>query len=169
MANPLAILSALGPSIIGQNQIGPAAPAFNPQGGGGFLDRLSTDPDEVSGLMAALAQQQNFAPPAVTDPIAQLVGSPGARQFAAGPQDTTTDEQSPAAPLPGPPAAENDPIARPRGLGGLLGGAFENLDENLQSPSKVLGLGLLSQIDPRLAQGGLLAAALFGKNRLFGG
>lgn len=169
MAGEVQAASEILKTLFGQKQLGTAAPAITPQAPGGFLDRLSTDPDEVSGLMAALAQQQNFAPPAVTDPIAQLVGSPGARQFAAGPQDTTTDEQSPAAPLPGPPAAENDPIARPRGLGGLLGGAFENLDENLQSPSKVLGLGLLSQIDPRLAQGGLLAAALFGKNRLFGG
>lgn len=46
---------------------------------------------------------------------------------------------------------------------------FGNLDQNLQSPSKLLGLSLLSNIDPRLAQAGLFAGGLFGENKLFGG
>jgi len=46
---------------------------------------------------------------------------------------------------------------------------FGNLDQNLQSPSKLLGLSLLSNIDPRLAQAGLFAGGLFGQNKLFGG
>jgi len=50
---------------------------------------------------------------------------------------------------------------------GVFGKFFGNLDQNLESPSKLLGLGLLSSIDPRLAQAGLLAGGIFGKNKLF--
>lgn len=39
---------------------------------------------------------------------------------------------------------------------------FGNLDQNLQSPSKVLGMGLLGQIDPRLGYGALAAMGLLG-------
>lgn len=53
---------------------------------------------------------------------------------------------------------------KPTGLGAFFG----NLDQNLQSPSKQIGLGLLSQIDPRLAQAGLLAGGFFGENKVFG-
>jgi len=51
----------------------------------------------------------------------------------------------------------------------IFGKFFGNLDQNLQSPSKLLGLSLLSNIDPRLAQAGLFAGGLFGQNKLFGG
>ncbi len=50
---------------------------------------------------------------------------------------------------------------------GVFDKFFGNLDQNLESPSKLLGLGLLSRADPRLAQAGLVAGGLFGQNKLF--
>ena len=38
-----------------------------------------------------------------------------------------------------------------------------NLDNTLNSPAKMLGIGLLGQVDPRLVWAGLLAAGLFDK------
>lgn len=38
------------------------------------------------------------------------------------------------------------------------GGFFDNLDKTLSSPSKTLGIGLLGQLDPRLALAGLIAS-----------
>ena len=55
--------------------------------------------------------------------------------------DTTADEQNP------------------------IEAIFGNLDSNLQSPSKQLGLGLLGQINPNLPYAGLLAMGLLGPNK----
>jgi hypothetical protein len=48
-----------------------------------------------------------------------------------------------------------------------LGGFFGNMDSALQSPSKVLGMGLLSQINPYLGVVGLLGSGLFGDKKVF--
>lgn len=51
----------------------------------------------------------------------------------------------------------------------FFGGFFENLDQGFQSPSRMIGLGLLNQIDPRLAMGGaaVQGLGLLGGKRLF--
>ena len=46
---------------------------------------------------------------------------------------------------------------------GFFNQFFDTLDTNLHSPSKVLGLGLLSQLDPRLGGLGLLAGGFLGR------
>ena len=123
------------PNLIGGQQIGPAAPAFNLGGIMPPVDRLSP---EVGGLPAMLAQvmPQGGAENPVQDAQAGL----------------------PEREMMGPPEAQDDPLAG----GGFFNSFFNNLDTNLQSPSKVLGLGLLNQINPNLALGGLLAGGLLG-------
>ena len=142
MAIPgLSAAAGLLPSIIGSKQVGPAAPVFQPGASGGVAGLLSN-------TMNQQAQQNNFGQGfQPLDNLAKLTGP-------MPPVDTTSDEAAPAEP------------ESPGGFSGFLNNAFGNVDANLQSPSKVLGLGLLSSIDPRLAQGGLLASALFGPNKL---
>jgi hypothetical protein len=55
----------------------------------------------------------------------------------------------------------------PPGIGDRVGGFFGNLDNTLNSPSKILGLGLLGRLDPSLSILGLLGGGLFGKNKVF--
>ena len=59
-------------------------------------------------------------------------------------------------------------LAGSAGPQGAFGKFFGNMDQNLQSPSKVIGMGLLGQMNPALGYGGLLASGLFGENKLFG-
>lgn len=51
----------------------------------------------------------------------------------------------------------------------FFSGFFNNLDQGFQSPSRMIGLGLLNQIDPRLAMGGaaVQGLGLLGGKRLF--
>jgi hypothetical protein len=85
-----------------------------------------------------IEQGKNAAEDAVGPPITAMgPGAPGTR---------TTDEQPPVNPF---------------------SGFFGNLDNTLGSPAKLLGLGLLGQIDPRLGAAGLLAGGLLGKNKVF--
>ncbi len=135
-------------------QLGAPAPAFG-QGGGSpgllggpslgldpqLLELLSKQTQPQGGVTEALAQQ----------PQPQTVQAPGSNPL--GISDTVNA-------LPG----VNQDVLGSLGQeeGGGLGGFFGNLDQTLQSPSKLLGLGLLNQIDPRLAGGGLLAGGLFG-------
>lgn len=78
---------------------------------------------------------------------------------------------NPPMPQMGPQAPQMGPPQMPQmgGMGGLMGkigGGIEkftgNLDKNFASPSKQLGLGLLGQMHPGLALGGLLAGGIFG-------
>jgi len=66
-----------------------------------------------------------------------------------------------------------EPVGPPDELGkkpiwGRLGGIFGNLDSNLASPSKQLGIGLLGELSPYGALAGLAAAGLLGPNKVFG-
>ena len=104
-----------------------------------------TAPGKAMSLLASannfgnpIEQGKNAAEDAVGPPITAMgPGAPGTR---------TTDEQPPVNPF---------------------SGFFGNLDDTLGSPAKVLGMGLLGQIDPRLGAAGLLAGGLLGKNRVF--
>jgi hypothetical protein len=83
--------------------------------------------------------------------------------------DTTADEQTPGS-LEDFKQKSSDQIG---GIGGPIdtnqtnpfGQFFGNLDGNLQSPSKQLGLGLLGQVNPYLPYAGLLAMGLLGPNK----
>lgn len=68
-----------------------------------------------------------------------------------------------APPQMGPPMPQRQGIGA--ALGGKIGQFTDNLDQTFQSPSKQLGLGLLGQLHPGLALGGLLAGGIFGGRR----
>ena len=160
MAFPFAIAAALAIQAIsaaaGQKQLGGIAPQSQP---GESLGVGSTG----GGLFDTLKAIQSFAPE--QQDLTDLVGTQG--------------QELPSQPRPGDfvgstiiPEEVGVPESR-AGSGqqqlGPFGSFFGNLDQNLQSPSKVLGLGLLNQLDPRLAGLGLFAGGLFGQNKLFGG
>lgn len=78
-----------------------------------------------------------------------------------GATDAVQELQPPiASGLGGPQAGQVQPEPEPQQ--GFLGDFFGTLDHNLQSPSKVIGMGLLNRIDPRLGMAGLLAGGLLG-------
>ena len=60
-----------------------------------------------------------------------------------------------------PPASEQLPEPKPT-LGERASGFLGNIDNTLQSPSRMIGLGLLNNQDPRLAIGALIASGLLG-------
>lgn len=138
-------LMGLAQSVIGSKQLGAAAPAFTPASSGG-----------VGGLLGA----PPIAPTAAQNILGDLGG--GSAQSLPSP-DLTRDEQDPvAASLKQSSLADIDNGAeKPGGLGGFLGG----LDKGLQSPSQVLGLGLLGRINPNLPLAGLLAMGLLNRGR----
>lgn len=136
----------LGSQIIGQKQIGGMAPAYQPgapaQVGGGLLGG-------------------NYPSQQMSDFLSTL-------------------PQSPAAPVRATPDVQGDPVAeslkqqsladidngpeKPGGFGSFLSG----LDRGLQSPSQMLGLGLLSRLtnqNPYAGLGGLLAMGLYNRNK----
>lgn len=129
-------------SLIGGQQLGAPAPA--PQLG--QMGPQSLGSSDLGRRLAALSSRGNF------QPLEQAVSAPVSEQIQGATQPISM----------GPPAPENDPLAS----GGLLGGIngfFSGLDNTLESPSKVLGLGLLSRIGPEAALAGLLAGGLLGR------
>ena len=162
-----ALLGSLGSSIIGTTQAGAPAPAFNPQGGG-LLDTQLFDP-----AMQAAAPQapQNFAVQSIED----LIGRPESRGQELSPQVRANDfgGEGPVMTNNGVPdffrqGSTPESLDTEEKSGGFMSG-FNNflggIDQGLQSPSKVLGLGLLNQIDPRLAGAGLLGMGFLGRGQ----
>ena len=119
-------LPAILQSIMGGQQVAPAAPAFNtPQ-----------NPVSTLGLPGA----NTFTPEMMDqDLMSSLIGSPLKKPPKPG--DKTIPDEGP----------------------GFFNNFFNTLDSNLQSPSKVLGLSLLSRLDPRLGAAGLLGAGFLGQ------
>ena len=146
-----AAAASMAQGLAGEKQLGGMAPAHvgggyggAPLGGGlGQTPPMPNPPPSLESLGSPLASQQNE----VMNPaqVGQM-GPPAGGQGVMGPPEE---------------------LAGPANQGGF-GGFFGNLDQNLQSPSKVIGMGLLNQIDPALGAGGLLAGGLFGKNKVFG-
>ena len=124
-------------TLFGQKQLGAPAPQFQPGESGG-LDLGG--PDLVS-LLTNLGQQDQGG---VTNALQALPTEPqeGSPDFVGPPNDAAGIE---------PP--------------GFLSDFFGKLDSNLQSPSKVLGLGLLNRLDPKLGLLGLLSSGIFGGNQ----
>ena len=146
-------------------QSGAPAPAFQP-GAMGFMPGglLSPDTGQPNDFLQNLMNQAKPVPTTIEELLAQQ--PQGQQELAA--QVPAQDQMGPPGPVVGPPISEQQrQDVAPQGFGGKVEGFFGNLDQNLQSPSKVIGMGLLNQIDPRLAAGGLLAGGLFGKNKLF--
>ena len=152
MADPatMALLSSL-PGLFGGGQLGAAAPAFQP-GMSGFRPRglLSNEAEEATRII-----QQGPNVPAMS--IEDLIGRPETRGQPLAAQARAEDV--------GPP--EDRAGEEPPSLGDRVGGFFGNLDQTLQSPSKVIGMGLLNRIDPRLGAVGLLAGGLLGQRKVF--
>ena len=155
-------------SIFGGKALGAAAPIYNPGASNFQMGGLLGDQTQPAQQMI----QQGPSLPYGS--IEDLIGRPQ-EQGQELAQQVTANDVAGIPSLQGMAQQQGQAIGDPGmgqaqesgGFGQKLGGFFGNLDQNLQSPSKVLGLGLLSQIDPRLAQGGLLAGGLFGKNKLF--
>ena len=156
--------------IIGSKQLGAAAPAFQ-SGVSGFQPGGLLGPeDDEQNMLSQLMQTQSQAPTSLEELLAlqpqgqqEIPLAPPVNDTAGIPSlQGMAQQQGQAVGSPG----MTPPIAG-GGFGEKVGGFFGNLDQNLQSPSKVIGMGLLGQIDPRLAVGGLLAGGLFGKNKLF--
>lgn len=108
-------------------------------------------------MMANQPQQQVMAPPPVDNSV--MSGKPfqGLEAFRAasnaqiGGIDAAITE----------PASEKLEEKKPENP---FVGFFDRLDNNLQSPSKQIGLGLLGRQDPRLAMAGLIAMGLLGND-----
>ena len=82
----------------------------------------------------------NPVPTTEADPVPEFF-----RKGSTPPVDTTNDEMT---------------------FGDRANNFFGNLDQHMESPSKILGLGLLGQIDPRLARLALIGGGLFGNNKV---
>ena len=160
------IAMALASQAIGGKQLGDAAPAFG-GGAGSGVDAL--------GLNEEVSQLGNIGGLFGNSSIESLIGKPEERGQELPQAPVTPQAQDVAGPPQAPPFGPAEgtpefvgPSATPSGVSddlGIFGKFFGNLDQNLESPSKLLGLGLLSQIDPRLAQAGLFAGGLFGNNK----
>lgn len=130
--------AALFSSLLGGQQIAAPAPAITPPQAGG----LGQGSDSLAARLAALSTKTppNPLQEAISQPASEMLGSATAPISAMGPPEAQSEG----------------------GFGDKIGGFFGNLDQTLQSPSKTIGLGLLSRIDPRAGLAGLLASGLFG-------
>ena len=161
-ATMMAIASLGGKMIGGGGQFGSIAPPFQAGLSPGLLNPMSYEQPALfrdnglptSGLDLFNSLQQASPEPA---PIATPTEIP---LGGVNPVDDALKQSSLADIDNG--IAENDPQ-------NPFSQFFGNLDSNLQSPSKQLGLGLLGQLNPNLPYAGLLAMGLLGKNKIFGG
>jgi len=133
----LTLASLLAPSILGTTQIAPAAPQFDSGGA----------PPPLGGPSVTEGFQQKLDAPM---DIAALVQQ---AQASANPQ------------MQAPPVDEKSGFGDK--LGEMFGGAIDGVDSTLQSPAKMLGLGLLGNVNGNLPGVGLLLSGLLGSG-LFG-
>ena len=142
------IAAAVAQQAIGQKQLGGTAPAFTPgvsQGVAGLLGPNVQSQPSVLDLVQKMGAQQPAAPIQATpdmqgDPVAESLKQQSLEDI----DDQTSEMGSPFS----------------RFLGGL--------DKGLQSPSQMLGLGLLSRLtnqNPYAGLGGLLAMGLYNRNK----
>lgn len=140
----------------GQKQVGAPAPAFQTGPMQGFSPYSGLDQAGMmgGGLLSALqaANQQQQAPAPVAGQTAEALSPQG--PVTSKPSVFNTDEQN----------AAMQPEQKPGPFANFLGG----IDKGLQSPSQLLGLGLLSQLTgqhPAAGLGGLLAMGLYNRNK----
>lgn len=132
------IVGAVAPMLKGETMMGGIAPSFMP-------GQMGAPLGDTAGML------QKGANGSIYDLINAM---PQPDSTPVGP---TPAEMGPPAPEMGPPTELMNEPSSP------FSGFFGNLDRNLQSPSKVLGLGLLGQLDQRLPLAGLLGMGLMGK------
>ena len=142
--DPSGALETLAGGVVGDPQLGGIAPI------GGAVSGLGQAPQsQPLGLLSKLGQsnapQLPIGDAIVNDDPSGLLG-----------------EDNPALK-----ALRETPLPEENKSG--IGGFFGNLDDTLSSPSQTLGIGLLGQLDPRLALLGLGAGGLLGNNKVFGG
>ena len=174
----MAMMASVASSLFGSKQLGGVAPAFNAgQSGGvaggapagdqgmGLLGAAGIQtPDPFQGALSALGQmqggQQSPAPQEPPKPSAFDSGAFGMTQDfqnpiqGGGALGLTKDFGNPLDKGP----------EKQTGLGGFLGG----IDKGLQSPSQMLGLGLLSQLGGNsnaLPLAGLLGMGMYNRNK----
>ena len=119
--------------------------------------------DYLGLLMQALpmmgGQQQQIQPP----PPAGLLGGQApklgqvAEDFQQKIRDPNVGTLNEAITLPA-----SEKVPEKKTMGDRVGGFFGNIDDTFQSPSKVIGLGLLNRQDPNLALAALVASGLLG-------
>jgi len=183
MAGEVEAAAAILKTLFGEKQLGGIAPGFNPGGGAGF-DALGLN-EGIFGEQGAVQQLGGLGGLFGNQSIESLIGKPEERGQELAPQVLAQDQQGSPAFVNPPqdtsgfvdPALQDESVLLAKGPFGLQNESeeelglfskfFGNLDQNLQSPSKVIGLGLLNQLDPRLAGLGLFGGGLFGKNKLF--
>jgi len=164
MAGEVEAAASILKTLFGEKRLGAAAAPFQPGEslgvGGGLFDTLQAiqqfaPQQDISGLVGTQGQEL-FPQVRANEPVTSLpsVFNTEAQNVALGPSE---GEPGFVGPSNIPSGQQQSPFAS----------FFGNLDQNLQSPSKVLGLGLLNQLDPRLAGLGLFAGGLFGQNKLF--
>lgn len=150
----LATLGSLGISAFGGKQLGPAAPAYTP----GFNPGIQTPQmPEQSGFQ--LLQDQGA--------LGGLLGNFGGGKTA---ESVAPSIESPESVGYGP--SGQDPFNLPgKDEGGFMNtakGIFGGIDKGLQSPSQIIGLGLLSQLSgghPAAGIAGLLGMGLLNRNK----
>jgi len=164
----MAMMAQVASSLFGSKQLGGVAPAFNAgQSGGvaggapagdqgmGLLGAAGIQtPDPLQGALSALGQTQGGQ----QSPAPQEPPKPSA--FDSGAFGMTQDFQNPI--QGGNPLAQQP--EKQTGLGGFLGG----IDKGLQSPSQLLGLGLLSRLggnNSALPIAGLLGMGMYNRNK----
>jgi hypothetical protein len=159
--------------MIGTKQLGAAAPAYQPGASPGLLGG-SPQQNQISGLPGVdldlmrlltgkLAELDSSQPVVIPDTGSSISNLP-----IGGPTQgmTTANPMGDAGPVSGLPGLDQNLMDKLQGMNdqkpSFLSGFANNLDNNLQSPTKVIGMGLLNRIDPKLGLAGLLAGGLFG-------
>lgn len=151
----MAILSSVLPGLMGGKQMGGTSPAFNPVP----MGPITQDTQRDDFLKQLMTPKLPMVPALLSGALAQTGVSDS--QPAAGP-NPGGDGVGPPSPSPSH-EAFGPPDPSPRGkIFGSLGSIFNNLDNTFQSPSKTLGIGLLSEINPYLGMAGLLGSGLWG-------
>ena len=160
-------LASLASSAIGGKQLGQAAPAWSAQPSGGLLGPSGLQAGQQgSKLQDVIPPESQFPSLGVLKQL-QSAGFGGAATEAPNwfKQGSVPDTSVPSGEM-GPTSWQDDPnVAKKQNP---FSGFFGNFDQNIQSPGKQLGLGLLGSIDPRLGYAGLLGMGLFGKNKILG-
>ena len=167
-----AMIGSFGSSMFGRGVAAPAQP-YQPGASPGLLGG-SLQQNQISGLpgldfdlMKALTGQlpelgnsQPMMAPDTGSSISNLpIGGPTQGM-------TTANPMGDAGPVAGLPGLDQNLMDKLQGMNeqkpSFLSGFANNLDNNLQSPTKIIGMGLLNRIDPKLGLAGLLAGGLLG-------
>ena len=146
----------------------PSSGGPSPGGMGGF-----PPPDQWGQMLKMLGLiqgEQQIAPPAPAPNTGLFGNQPNLSEIDNIPLPNTPVPTTQADPVPEffrkgstPPV---DTTADEMSFGDRFSNFFGNLDQHMESPSKIIGLGLLGQIDPRLANLALVAGGLFGNKKV---